>query len=140
MEQVTLYKVEHIVFTLARRHLSYNEPIPDFNTRFPNRLESCLAAPFITFGGKELYPDFTAKASILFYLMIKNHPFKNGNKRVAMTTLFYVLARQKKWLKVDIKVLYNFAVWVAESPADAKEEMSEYINKFLQKYMVALER
>ena len=136
MRRVNVYEVEQIIFSLTRKHLSFNEPIPDFGTRFPNILESCLAAPFVTFGGKDLYPGFAAKAGALFYFFIKNHPFKNGNKRIAMTTLFYVLSKQNKWLKVDIKVLYNFAMWVAESPSDAKEETMLYIQKFLHKHMV----
>lgn len=135
-KRINLQHVEQIIFALTREHLTFNEPIPDFGTRFPNILESCLAAPFLTFGGKELYPDPGTKAGILFYLMIKNHPFKNGNKRIAMTTLFYVLAREGAWLRADIKELYNFAVWVAESPPDAKDEVVLYIKKFLEKHLV----
>ena len=71
--------------------------------------------------------------------MIKNHPFQNGNKRIAMTTLFYILYKNKKWMKVDTQTLYNFAIWVAESPSNAKEEVVQYIQKFIKKYMVKLE-
>ncbi|MBU1084308.1 MAG: Fic family protein [Candidatus Omnitrophota bacterium] len=137
MERITTHQVERMIFSLTRKHLSFNEPIPDFGTRYSNVLESCLAAPFITFAGKDLYPTDLKKMSALFYLMIKNHPFKNGNKRIAMTTLFYALAENKKWLKADIKVLYNFALWVAESPSDAKEEMMDYTEKFLKKHLIA---
>jgi len=136
MRRVTVYEVEQIIFSLTRKHLTFNEPIPDFGTRFSNILESCLAAPYVTFGRKDLYPGFVAKAGALFYFMIKNHPFKNGNKRIAMTTLIYALSKQNKWLSVDIKVLYNFAMWVAESPSDAKEETMLYIQKFLDKHIV----
>jgi prophage maintenance system killer protein len=72
--------------------------------------------------------------------MIKNHPFQNGNKRVAMVTLLYVLYKNKKWLEVDTQVLYNFDVWVAESPALAKEEMIDFIEKFITKYIVPLKK
>jgi death-on-curing family protein len=140
MQVLTLYEIEHIIFTFARQELSFNEPIPDFITRFPNRLESCLSAPMQTFGGKDLYPAFIEKAAVLFYLMIKNHPFQNGNKRVAMVTLLYVLYKNKKWLEVDTQVLYNFDVWVAESPALAKEEMIDFIEKFITKYIVPLKK
>lgn len=50
--------------------------------------------------------------------MIKNHPFQNGNKRIAMTTLFYALYINDLWIKVTNQELYNFAVWIAESPRD----------------------
>lgn len=128
-----------MAFVLARKRLSFNEPIPDFGTRYPSVLESCLAAPFATFGKTDLYPAFASKIAALFYFMIKNHPFQNGNKRIAMTTLFVVLAKNNKWIKVDLKILYNFAMWVAGSPGDAKEEVLHYIVKFLDKYMVPYE-
>ncbi|QQG42451.1 MAG: Fic family protein [Candidatus Giovannonibacteria bacterium] len=44
-------------------------------------LESCLATPFHSFGGKSAYKGLIGKASMLFYLLVKNHPFQNGNKR-----------------------------------------------------------
>jgi death on curing protein len=136
MERVTMPQIEYIIFSIAKEKLSFNEPIPDFSTRYPNILESCLSVPFQTFNGKDLYSTFITKISILFYLMIKNHPFQNGNKRLAMVTLFYVLYKNNKWLKVSTEILYNFAVWVAESIPDAKDEVLQYIEKFLKKYMV----
>jgi len=138
MVGISLIEIEHTTFRLAREMLAFNEPIPDFATRFPNILESCLLTPFQTFGRKDLYPTFTAKASILFYLMLKNHPFQNGNKRIAMTTLFYFLYKYNKWLKVDSQKLYNVAMWVTESPSDAKEGVVTYIEKFLKLHIVPL--
>lgn len=44
-------------------------------------LESALAQPRMTFGGKELYSSIVDKASALGYSLIKNHPFLDGNKR-----------------------------------------------------------
>jgi len=70
MKVITVKEVEYIAFKLAQEMLAFNEPIPDFSTRFPNILESCLATPFQTFSGKSPYPGFLSKASILFYLMI----------------------------------------------------------------------
>lgn len=138
MDRITVREVEQIAFFIAQQKFSFDEPIPAFTTRYPGILESCLETPFQTFGRKELYPTFTGKLSILFYLMTKNHPFQNGNKRVAMTTLFFALYAAKKWLKVDAQTLYNFAVWIAESPPNAKDEVVQYIEKFLKTYMVPL--
>lgn len=139
MERITVKEIEYLAFRLARETLSFNEPIPDFSTRFPNVLESCLATPFQTFSGKALYPTLLSKASMLFYLMIKNHPFQNGNKRIAMTTLFVFLYKNDKWIKVDTQELYNFTVWVATSPARLKNETVKAIEKFLKMYIVDLE-
>jgi len=129
---LTVEDVEYISFALAQESLRWNEPIPDFSIRFPDRLESSLIVPFQTFSKKSLYPSFNAKASALFYFMIKNRSFKNGNKRIAITTLLVFLSRNKKWLKVSIQELYNFTVWVAESPASLKEETMKAIEKFIK--------
>ncbi|OGZ17966.1 MAG: hypothetical protein A2V72_00520 [Candidatus Nealsonbacteria bacterium RBG_13_37_56] len=135
---LSIEELEYIAFRLAKETMSFNEPIPDFSTRFPNVLESCIFAPFNKFGRKFLYKGLIGKAAILFYLMIKNHPFQNGNKRIAMTTLFVFFYKNEKWLKVDSKELYNFAVWVAESNPKLKEETVAAVMKFIKTYLVDL--
>jgi len=137
--KITFAEIEYVAFRLAQKNLTFDEPIPDFSTRFPGSLESCLAVPFQRFGGKSPYPTFIAKAAILFYLMIKNHPFQNGNKRVAMMTLFVFLYNNSKWIAVDEKELYNFTVWVAQSPPSVKNATVAAIETFLKKYMTNLQ-
>jgi len=136
MKIITVKDVEYIAFRLAQEMLTFNEPIPDFSTRYPNILESCIATPFQKFSKKDLYPGLLSKASILFYLMTKNHPFQNGNKRIAMTTLFVFLYRNKKWLEVNTQELYNFTVWIAQSPPKVKEETVKATEKFLKTYII----
>ena len=138
MQLITVKEVEYIALRLAKEHLSFNEPIPDFTTRFPHILESCLLTPFQKFSGRSLYPSLISKASMLLYLMIKNHPFQNGNKRIAITTLLVFLHRNGKWLKVDAQSLYNFTVWVAQSPAELKDQVVAGIEKFIKTYLVKL--
>jgi|SRR3989338_1631718 len=138
MKSISIIEVEFIAFAAARKFLTFNEPIPDFGTRLPNKLESCLATPFQKFSGKYLYAGLIAKGAILFYLLIKNHPFQNGNKRIALTTLLTFLYQNKKWLKVDNQELYNFAVWVAQSPANLKNEVTKAIEKFISNNLVNL--
>jgi len=139
VKKITVKDVEYIAFRLAKELLEFDEPIPNFSTRFPNILESCLSVPFAEFFGKKFYPSVISKASILFYLMIKNHPFQNGNKRIAITTLFVFLYKNRKWLKVDTYELYNFTVWIASSPAELKNEVVKAIESFLRLHLVALE-
>ncbi|OGY43699.1 MAG: hypothetical protein A2731_03720 [Candidatus Buchananbacteria bacterium RIFCSPHIGHO2_01_FULL_39_8] len=134
----SILNVEYTAFRLAKELMTYDEPIPDFGTRFPHKLESCLAVPFQTFQKKSLYRGLLGKVAILFYLMIKNHPFQNGNKRIAITTLFVFLYLNKKWLKVDNKELYNFAVWVAASNPKLKNDVVKSIETFLKSYLVNL--
>lgn len=139
METITVVGVEYIAHRLAKELFASSEPIPEFSTRYPHRLESCLATPFLTFGGSTLYPTLIAKGGILFYLMIKNHPFQNGNKRIAMTTLFVFLFINDQWLKVDHDELYQFAVWIAESHARSKGGAVQAIETFLKAHIVDLE-
>ncbi|MFH1671478.1 MAG: type II toxin-antitoxin system death-on-curing family toxin [Candidatus Portnoybacteria bacterium] len=136
IKRISIDIVEYVAHTLAVETMSWDEPIPDFGTRYPNILESCISAPFQEYEGKELYKGLTAKAAILFYLMIKNHPFQNGNKRIAVTTLFLFLLLNKKWIKVDNTELYNFSVWVAESNSKLKREVTLGIEKFIKVYLV----
>lgn len=51
-------------------------------------LEASLARPYATFGGEELYPSNIDKAAALMESILINHPFIDGNKRIA-----YVLMR-----------------------------------------------
>ena len=128
---ISIIEVEFIAYKLAEKLMKFEEPIPDFGTRFPNILESCLDTPFQTFDGKYLYEGLTKKAAVLFYLMIKNHPFKNGNKRIGMMAMLYLLYKNGKWLDSDNQVLYNFAKWVAASDPSVKDATILVIEKFV---------
>jgi death-on-curing protein len=139
MQLITVKEVEYLAFRLAREHLSFDEPIPDFSTRFANALESCLLTPFQKFSGKPLYPSLISKASMLLYLMIKNHPFQNGNKRIAITTLLVFLDKNRKWLKADTQKFYNLTVWVAQSPAELKDAVVMGIEAFIRTHLVNIE-
>jgi death-on-curing protein len=48
-------------------------------------LESAVARPQATFDGEDLYPDLWSKAAALMQSLLLNHPFVDGNKRVALT-------------------------------------------------------
>jgi len=123
VERLGIAEVEELAFELARRHMEFDEPIPDFSSRFPGILESCLAVPFQQCFGQAPYPTLAAKAAILFYLMVKNHPFQNGNKRIAVTALFVLLFKNGKWLQVEMADLYHFTVRLAESKPQDKNLM-----------------
>jgi death on curing protein len=138
MKDITLKEVEYIAYDLATKTMRWDEPIPEFNTRFPNKLESCIVTPFLKFSNKVFYRGLTGKAAILFYLMIKNHPFQNGNKRIAMTTLLFFLYKNNKWIEVDNVKLYNFTNWVASSDPEVKEQTVQAISEFLKKYLKKL--
>jgi death on curing protein len=132
---VTLTQVQSVAHILAQEMMSWDEPIPPFETRFPEVLESCLNTPFQKFDKKSLYRGLVGKGSILFYLMVKNHPFQNGNKRVAVMTLLYFLFKNGYWLDVDNDGLYAFAIEVAESKPEARVGMMKKIRAFVRKHL-----
>lgn len=133
---LSIGEAEYIAHRLATQFLQWDEPIPPFHTRYPEKLESCLAMPFQTFGKRELYKTLVDKAAIIFYLLVKNHPFQNGNKRIAVTTVLTFLFKNKKWLRVDNQEFYNFAVWVAQSSPTVRKQTVSAISVFLKKYLV----
>ncbi len=136
IEPITIERIQLLALDLAQKTMTWNEPIPSFETRFPNVLESCVAVPFQRFNNKSAYQGIIAKAAILFYLLIKNHPFQNGNKRIAITALLVFLYLNNKWLEVNTTEFYNFAIWIAESPAKLKEETVKAVEKFIKNNIV----
>lgn len=133
---ITVAEVELTAFTLAKEFMLWDESIPEFGTRFPNKLESCLGMPFVRFSRKDLYRGLIGKASVLSYLMIKNHPFQNGNKRIAITTLLVFLSNNKKWLKMSVDEMYRFAVSIAESKSSSFEKILVQIRETIQNHLV----
>jgi death-on-curing protein len=80
------------------RYLSLNEALEiyrkiirqsggSFGIRDLHALESSLAQPRATFGGDDLYPTLSEKASALGFSLIQNHPFVDGNKRIGHAAL-----------------------------------------------------
>ena len=47
-------------------------------------LESAVAAPQASFGGRSPYQDLTEVAAAYLYYLCRNHPFIDGNKRAAL--------------------------------------------------------
>lgn len=135
-KSITIAEIEYTAFRLAEKFMTWDEPIPDFGSRFPNILESCLNQPFIKFDRKDLYRGLLGKASILFYLMIKNHPFLNGNKRIAVMTLLYFLYKNNKWLNINNQELYSFAKNIAKSDSKLKDKIIVEIQRTIKKYLI----
>ena len=90
------------------------------------RLEAALASPRHTMFGEELYPGVFSKAAILFYSLIQNHPFVDGNKRTAFLALMRFLNINGYALDATNDELYQFTVDVASSVL-GKEEAEMWI-------------
>jgi len=123
--------------TVEVRYLSSNEvllihdhAIGEFGGSFglmsPGQLDASIATPRQTMFGQELYPDIFSKAAILFYLLVKNHAFVDGNKRTAALVLIEFLERNGYTLGTTNDELYQFTIDVASSVL-TKEEVEVWI-------------
>lgn len=104
---------------------SDGEPVGAFEEHDRSRLESALNNPRHTFDGLDLYPTIEQKAAILYYSLIKNHPFINGNKRVATATLLAFLFINELWVPASHQrkvYLKDLAIHVASSEGSKDQE------------------
>ena len=90
------------------------------------KLKSCLETPQQTMFGEDLYPDLVSKAAIMFVLLVKNHPFMDGNKRTATLALFEFLERNGHTLAATNDQLYEFTLNVATSVL-GKDQVATWI-------------
>ena len=54
-------------------------------------LESIIGNIYQTFGGEDVYKSIEEKGANFLYLIVKNHVFADGNKRIAATLFIYFL-------------------------------------------------
>lgn len=124
---------------------SATEPMTQFTKHDRHLLESALSNPSQTFSGTDLYPSFQKKAAILYYSLIKNHPFENGNKRSATAALLVFLHINNRWLSGPDKnvedYLVSLAKRVAESKGDAlRQELLKEIADWLEKNIIRTDK
>ena len=91
-------------------------------------LASALGRPQATFGGEDLYPDLFLKAAALVQSLSSNHPFVDGNKRTALTTLEYFLHLNGIDLKASQREKVEFTLW-AENEKPKLEQIASWIKK-----------
>ena len=78
-----------------------------FGLRDEGILESCIYSPLQSFGGEEFYPSIIEKATRLSYLLVNDHPFIDGNKRIGALALLYILEENKIKYAFSDKELIN---------------------------------
>jgi death-on-curing protein len=76
-------------------------------------LESAIARPFQTFGGKDLYPSPFDKAAAMGESLIENHPFVDGNKRTGMLAIVALLKEYGIEVNADSDGLYQFTISIS---------------------------
>ena len=99
-------------------------------------LESIINNIYQVFGNKDVYKSVEEKAANLLYLVVKNHVFIDGNKRIAATLFIYflnfynILYRDNKPV-IDNNTLAALTLLVAESHPKEKETLIDLIMNFL---------
>lgn len=89
-------------------------------------LESALAQPHQTFGGKELYPTVEEKAARYAFGLCRNHPFVDGNKRVAAACLGAYLRLEGRTFRPSHEGLLSVMLGVAGGSVDY-ESLLEWV-------------
>lgn len=84
-------------------------------------LDSALQAPFQTFGGEELIPDTKEKIVRLAFGLIKNHAFRDGNKRIGALVLLTLLELNGYKVKATNAEFADIIMGVASSEKDEKD-------------------
>jgi death on curing protein len=84
-------------------------------------LESAVAAPQASFGGKSAYADIAEVAAAYLYYLCKNHAFLDGNKRTALGACIVFLRLNEIEPKADGAEWEELVLGVASSTIDRDE-------------------
>ena len=110
-----------------------------FGNEKDNSFKSTLGAIYQTFGGKDVYPTLEEKAANLLYMLVKNHSFNDGNKRIAAALFIYFLERnnllfdKNKNPIIDNNTLAAMTLMIALSKPEEKEIMCLLVLNMLNK-------
>ena len=95
--------------------------------------KSSIGQIYQTFGGEDLYPSVEEKAAMLLYLVVKNHSFSDGNKRIAaMLFLWFlnnnhVLYAEDGHKRIADNTLVALTLMIAESRTEEKDVMVKVV-------------
>ncbi len=101
--------------------------------------KSSIGQIYQTFDGQELYPSVEEKAAMLLYLVVKNHSFSDGNKRIAaMLFLWFlnnnhVLYAEDGHKRIADNTLVALTLMIAESRTEEKDVMVKVVVNLINK-------
>lgn len=93
-------------------------------------LDSALQAPFQTFGGEELFPDTKDKILRLAYGLIKNHSFRDGNKRIGALVLLVLLELNGWHMNATNEEFADIIMGIAASEKD-DEDLKKWVDSHI---------
>ena len=116
--------------------LKFNEKSEIFGVERDNGLESIINNIYQSFGGQDVYKSIEEKSANFLYLVVKNHVFIDGNKRIAATLFIYflnfydILYKNNKQI-IDNNTLTALTLLIAESNPKEKEIIIDLVMNFL---------
>ena len=117
--------------------MKFNEKSSLFGNEKDQSFKSSVNTIYQTFGKKEFYPTVQEKAANLLYLIVKNHSFTDGNKRIAAALFVYfldktnILRLANGGLIIDNNTLAAITLMIALSRPVEKEQMVLLVMNFL---------
>ena len=94
---------------------------------------SSIGQIYQTWDGADLYPSVEEKAAMLLYLVVKNHSFSDGNKRIAATLFLWfmennhILYASDGHKRIADNALVALTLMIAESKTDEMEMMVKVV-------------
>ena len=116
--------------------LKFNSDSNLFALERDKGLQAIIGNIYQSFDGKDVYQSIEEKGANLLYLIIKNHVFIDGNKRIGATLFIYfldyykILFRNGKQI-IDNNTLVAITLLIAQSNPKEKEVMIDLIMNFL---------
>lgn len=116
--------------------LRFNEESTLFAVEREKGLESIIGNIYQSFGGQDIYKSIEEKGANFLYLIVKNHVFADGNKRIAATLFIYflnfygILYKDGKQA-IDNNTLTALTLLIAESNPKEKEVIIDLVMNFL---------
>ena len=116
--------------------LRFNEESNLFAIERDKGLSSIINNIYQSFDGQDIYKSIEEKASNFLYLIVKNHTFIDGNKRIAATLFIYflnfynILYKNNKQV-IDNNTLAALTLLIAESNPKEKEVIIDLVMNFL---------
>lgn len=104
-----------------------------------NSFKSSIGQIYQSFGGEDLYPSVEEKAAMLLYLVVKNHSFSDGNKRIAaMLFLWFmekngILYSEDGHKRIADNTLVALTLMIAESRTEEKDVMVKVVVNLINK-------
>ena len=121
-----------VAITEFKRELTARgEATPLFGSARGDALEAILGSIEQTMFGESLYRSREEKAANLLYLVIKDHPFSDGNKRIGSFLFMLYLQQESMAQRLDPRALTALALLIAESAPTSKDLMIRLIMNLL---------